>query len=155
MTIAPPTPAQRRRRRPFGVGVIALLQGIASPLSGISWVLAESPFGLSRAYEAVSGLFVYAFGLLGIAIAVGLWRLQRWAWTATMLWFGCTMAGALLAYRRGEPPYPLMVISLLTVFYLNQRDVQHAFGMGTPPAPAVDAAPEVTPELAPVRKGTA
>lgn len=114
-------------RRPFGVTVVALMQGIASPTAGISLFLADTPLGISRAYERTSDLAAWVLSAIGIVIAIGLWRLTRWAWVCTMIWFGFTMAGSLLAYRQGQAPYWLMVISIITVFYLNQRDVQLAF----------------------------
>jgi hypothetical protein len=114
-------------KRPFGVTVIAVLQVVAAPTAGITVALSESPLGIGRAYDEFTNVAGPVFSILGIVIAVGLWRLQRWAWIATMLWFGLSMAGTLLGYRNGEPNYPLMVIEIITVFYLNQRDVQQAF----------------------------
>jgi hypothetical protein len=139
-TVAASRPTRRRRKRPFGVTVIALMQGIASPTTGISWVLNDSPFGISRAYEKTGDYLVVAFGVLGFAIAIGLWRLKRWAWVSTMVWFGFTMAGSLIAWAQDDPQYLLMVISIITVFYLNQRDVQQAFG-ARPPGEATGVEP--------------
>ncbi|MGH2587006.1 MAG: hypothetical protein ACRDJE_18995 [Dehalococcoidia bacterium] len=116
-----------KRKRPFGVTVIAILQVVAAPTAGITVALAESPLGLGRAYDELGGIAGPVYSILGIVIAVGLWRLQRWAWIAAMLWFGLSMVGSLLAYRNGEPYYALMVIEIITVFYLNQRDVQQVF----------------------------
>jgi hypothetical protein len=118
---------QVKPKRPFGVTVIAILQVVAAPTAGITLALSETPLGIGRAYDEIASVGLPAFSILGIVIAVGLWRLQRWAWIATMLWFGLSMVGALLAYRNDEPNYPLMVIAIITVFYLNQRDVQQAF----------------------------
>jgi hypothetical protein len=75
-------------------------------------------------YFDLLGPFV---GGVGLIMSVGLWRLQRWAWVATMSWAGINMAQALWAYWIGEPQYAAMVLSVVIVLYLNQRDVQLAF----------------------------
>jgi hypothetical protein len=107
--------------------MIALMQALAAPTAGVSMFFANTAVGLSDLWERISGAAVSLLGLLGIVIAIGLWRLQRWAWVATMLWFGFTMAEALITYRAGESQYGIMVLSIITVFYLNQRDVRLAF----------------------------
>ena len=58
--------------------------------------------------------------IVGLAIAAGLWWLRPWAWFATMLWIGGSMAGALVAYFDGEPAYAVMAMSVVVAFYLNQ-----------------------------------
>jgi hypothetical protein len=68
--------------------------------------------------------------ILGLVIAVGLWRLKHWAWLATMLWTGTVLAGALLLYVQGHPVYLVMVQHIVIVFYLNQSEVQTAFAKG-------------------------
>ena len=75
-------------------------------------------------YFDLLGPFV---GGVGLIVSVGLWHLQRWAWVATMCWAGINMAQALWAYWIGEPQYAAMVLSVVIVLYLNQRDVQLAF----------------------------
>jgi hypothetical protein len=51
-----------------------------------------------------------------------------------MIWTGTALAGALALYFHGQPNYPLMVEHIVIVFYLNQRDVQHAFDEAAEPA---------------------
>lgn len=65
--------------------------------------------------------------VLGLGLAVGLWRLHYWAWYLTFLWVGVSMAGALVSYVQGERPYEVMAIGVIAVLYLNQRSVQTAF----------------------------
>jgi hypothetical protein len=65
--------------------------------------------------------------LVGLAVAAGLWWMRPWAWFAATFWVGASMAGALLAYLDGEPPFPVMAISVIMVLYLNQWEVRSAF----------------------------
>ena len=115
-----------RRKRPFGVAVIAILQAISTSTAGLSVILV-------RVQERASivdwrlDLAGLALILFGFAIAAGLWQLKRWAWVLVMLWTGVTLAGALAHYFRGQPEYALMVEGVVIVFYLNQRDVQQTF----------------------------
>ncbi len=126
-----------KRKRPFGVTIIALFQALSGPTTGFS--LLSGRLALSLRYGALDlDLEVLALTVLSWVIAVGLWRLKRWAWVAAMLWTGTALAGALVLYFRGQPNYPLMIEHIIIVFYLNQRDVQHAFGEAPAPA-AVDA----------------
>jgi hypothetical protein len=54
-----------------------------------------------------------------------------------MLWTGLSLALDLVSYARGEPAYTTMLVSVIIVFYLNQREVQDAFTRRSRPAPAV------------------
>lgn len=69
----------------------------------------------------------FPLALLLIIVALGIWLLRRWAWVATMILIGAGMAIGILRYARETPLYPTMVLNLLTVFYLNQREVQDLF----------------------------
>ena len=116
-----------KRRRPFGVTAIAVLLTMSALLTGLALFVARS--GLVDPDEVEVSVTVTGAvdAALGLVIAVGLWQLRRWAWVATMLWLGSNMVGGLAAYVRGEPNYATMVLNILMVLYLNQRDVQHAF----------------------------
>ena len=115
------------RRRPFGVTIIVIVQLANS-------VVAMLPTGAtSDELRNMVGHVGYlqianpVFGVLGLAVAVGLWLLRRWAWVAIMLWTGLNMAAALHAYWNGHPHFLPMALSVIQVFYLNMREVQVAF----------------------------
>lgn len=116
-----------RRRRPFGVTVIAVIQVV----SAIGWgviTFMDRPdyrdlFG-SLGYYEIAGP---ALGVFGLVIAVGLLTLRRQAWVLTMLWAGLNLTAALYGWYYNQPNYIAMVLSVITVYYLNQREVQAAF----------------------------
>jgi hypothetical protein len=115
--------------RPFGVTVIATAMVANAVFAGVRTYLGDSTVAwddmLQRGfYFELFGPFV---GGIGLIVSVGLWRLRRWAWIATMTWAGINMAQALWAYWIGEPQYTAMALSVVIVLYLNQRDVQLAF----------------------------
>lgn len=111
--------------RPIGVALIAAVQAITAIIAGVEMAIGDRGLpGESVIVFSVAGAVTAASGL---TVAIGLWRLQRWAWTATMLWVGAAMTSALIAYFRGEPSYLLMAMTVVQVFYLNQSDVQQVF----------------------------
>jgi hypothetical protein len=139
----PSAEAISRPKRPFGVTMIAVILVISSPTAALGWLVQDSPFGLDEVYQQTSDVISTLFALSGIVLAVGLWRLKRWAWVGAMIWFGVEMAGSLIAWRQGEPHYALMGLGIISVFYLNQRDVQRAFGTArhreyVPPPPPLE-----------------
>lgn len=60
-------------------------------------------------------------------VAIGLWRLQRFAWVLIMIQTGLGMASDLWGYFHGYPSYTSMLINIIILFYLNQHEVQKAF----------------------------
>ncbi len=115
-------------RRPFGVIAIAILQAVNAILTFLPLVLGEQEifrFSMhAEGFEVASAVL----GVFGLFAAVGLVLLRRWGWTAAMLWADANLAADLVAYASGDPRYPAMAVSVVAVFYLNQRDVQAAFG---------------------------
>lgn len=115
--------------RPFGVTVIAIAMVANAIFALVRMYLADA----SPTWDDVlhAGFYFELFGPfvggIGLIVSIGLWRLRRWAWVATMTWAGINMAQALWAYWIGEPQYPAMALSVVIVLYLNQRDVQLAF----------------------------
>jgi hypothetical protein len=113
--------------RPFGVTVIAVALVANALVSLIR--LTTSGSDVHRVLGQLDYFRVAnpAFGLIALALAVGLWRLERWAWVLTMLWVGANMVLALLAFLNEREHFLSMALSVVTVFYLNQREVQIAF----------------------------
>lgn len=115
--------------RPFGVTVIATAMVANAAIAAARAYLDDSTLTMDELvsldfYFELAGPFV---GAVGLILSVGLWRLRRWAWVATMLWAGINMAQALYGYFWGTPQFIAMALSVVIVLYLNQRDVQLAF----------------------------
>lgn len=68
-----------------------------------------------------------------LAIIIGLWFLKRWAWFLVMIELGLSMAFCLWAYFQGVQLYGYMWLNTIMVFYLNQSEIQHAFGQKRKP----------------------
>jgi hypothetical protein len=122
-------PSIESGERPFGVTVIAAAMIANAIFAGIRTYLGDAMLSwddVTRTdfYFELFGPFV---GGVGLIVSIGLWRLQRWAWVATMTWAGINMAQALWAYWIDTPQYTAMALSVVIVLYLNQRDVQLAF----------------------------
>ena len=93
-----------RRKRPFGVSVIAVLIVLSAPANGIAiaferWRILE----VFAHRDVTIGAVAVTILALGIAIAIGLWRLQHWAWIGAMLWAGSMLAAGLVMYFTGDP----------------------------------------------------
>ena len=114
-----------RRKRPFGVTIIALVQALSTLLVA-AFVVVERGGDFTIHDRGLSAAGVGLI-LVGLVIAVGLWRLKRWAWVCVMLWTGLELAASLVTYFRGAPDYLSMISGIIIVFYLNQADVQAAF----------------------------
>ncbi len=145
------TTRPERRNRPFGVTVIVVLLLLAavialpaSLLGLVGTVSSEgeiAPLPDRTTIDLIGTLAVLlVLGVSALAAAVGLLRLQRWAWVLTMLLVGTQLATNLWQYFvAGERPYLEMLVDVLLVFYLNQREVQRAFGQRAARDRLVDA----------------
>jgi hypothetical protein len=121
---------RQHKNRPFGLYIIiglelalavflalALLnvQGISSYLR----ILVQNPMFYSW-YGWVM------IGCLAVA-ALGLFFLKRWGWILTMILTGIGLSYTIWSYFQGSPSYLAMIMDLVIVFYLNQREVQLPF----------------------------
>ena len=122
------------RKRPFGVSVIVFL--ILAYLSILTFVAfyslkpeanIVSLWVLQKVSPVQSQVLLLIIIVFELAVAVGLWRLQRWAWVLLMIWQGCIMATDIWGRINGNPSYLTMLINVIIVFYINQREVKKAF----------------------------
>jgi hypothetical protein len=121
-------PPEAVRKRPLGIYIIAALQALNALSYEFRAVGVVDTPQVGVIDEWVSGSVATAMMVVGLIVAVGLLRLQRWAWVATMIWVGVGMAGELVFYFYGkETNYALLALSIAQVFYLNLSDVQAAF----------------------------
>lgn len=121
-------------KRPFGVIVIVLLT-LAIVLVTLFPLLALPSVPVLnelKVYAAITPFRVVNVVLVPfqLILAFGLWYLRRWAWVLYMIQLGISMTVGLQAHFSGQADadYFGMAINVLIVFYLNQRDVQQAFG---------------------------
>ncbi len=131
---------QSKHKRPFGVTIIAfllLLNGVLATARGarITYQFYEEQNGQIEAgkiSERAVDLTLIEWLTLpvtaaGIIIAWGMWTLRPAAWLATMTLQGLYLAAQLYDYGQGQHVYPQLLVTVLTVFYLNQRDVKLVF----------------------------
>jgi hypothetical protein len=127
-------------KRPFGVTIIAfllLLNGVLATTRSarIVYQFYEEQNGQlepDKISERAQDLTLIEWLTLpitaaGIVIAWGMWVLRPAAWLATMTLQGLYLAAQLYDYNQGQHVYPQLLITVLTVFYLNQHDVKLVF----------------------------
>ena len=121
-------------KRPFGVSVIVLLIAAYILFMASVFYLSIKSQDSSISAQLVSILnptqilAILAIELvILLTIAIGLWRLQQWAWFLVMIWVGIQMFFDLIDYFYVHEIHVSMLISVIIVFYINQREVKKAF----------------------------
>jgi hypothetical protein len=130
----------RRTRYPLGVLVVMAIAtlravGIALDLLDVEgigvvdWLRSVSPLP-EETPEGSMGL-VSTGVLVGAMVAsmlsvVGLLLKRRWAWVLSIVLSGFILALALGWWYEGDARYGSMLVNVIAVFYLNQRDVRLA-----------------------------
>ena len=123
--------SRKIHKRPFGLVAIIILQLISVLTAALGMYLANDGtidvIWVQTVHTGGIPTFNVVAIILGLVISYGLWQLKRWAWFLVMVQLGLSMAGGLWFYTQGSPDYYDMIIDVIAVFYLNQRDVQKAF----------------------------
>lgn len=122
---------QSSRKRPFGVTAIVVLQAVSILALAVD-IYRMQPVRSIFFFTGVEySRFVLPISLaiifLELVIAFGLWHLKRSAWVLIMIQQGIGLSVYLWFYAHREPFYLSMLLSVIIVFYLNQREVQQAF----------------------------
>jgi hypothetical protein len=144
--------APSRGRRPAPVTILAAVQVLvaigylmsaaqllAGDISAVQALFGEGSGVASDAsivvISVVSVLVVMT--VVAVAAAVLLLRMRRLGWTITMLLAGWSLASQIYVYLTlGDLAPPIMILGVITVLYLNQRQVRTAFGIGRAADPA-------------------
>jgi hypothetical protein len=139
---------RQRRRRPLAVTILAVIQVIYALVFGLAAAaLASDPTFIDSLTDQQTGGLVastlrdvegLALGVLfaGLTIlallaAIQLLRLHRVGWTIAMLLTGLALASQIFTWWTGGQVVAVaLLLNVITVFYLNQREVRGAFRIG-------------------------
>lgn len=122
------------RSRPFGIIIIILINIFTTIILVTTPVNSNllPPFLREIIIDTLGNYdIVTAVMLVGqVIIIVGLWFFRRWAWAVVMVRLGFSLFFNLREHFTGtqDVDYLLMLLDVAVVFYLNQREVQNAFG---------------------------
>ena len=129
------------RRRPFTLIVLAGLMFLKAGLIGAAVVRALVEEGVASGSVRVPGVGVEvretpAAGVILLAIAgilvvsaLGLLGNRRAGWLLAMVTTGVFLAVDIVGFVNGSANHVWMVLNIITVFYLNQRDVREGVGV--------------------------
>jgi uncharacterized membrane protein (DUF2068 family) len=137
----------KRPRSVTVIGVLLLMQGLILSIAPgvlIGLIIADH-LDVLPVYETIDvstivqestlSLFsTFVVGIFALVSSIGLLRLRYWGWLMAMIVQGVAMIIKLIEYWRGPPDYIQMFVSVIIVFYLNQRHIRHFFDMARNPA---------------------
>jgi uncharacterized membrane protein (DUF2068 family) len=135
-------PVQGEGRRPLGVLVVVAVQFVRAVLVlfqilDIRLTPELSLFHIAdQVPEPTPGTIAFAIARViavaiivsSVAFGIGLLTGRRWGWVGAIVLSGISLAFAIGGWWDGHPAYTSMLINVIAVFYLNQRDVRAIFG---------------------------
>jgi hypothetical protein len=136
-----------RARRPAAVTILAIVQLLSAAALGL--IVVGLVASGSAVLEALTGdgggagvrpvgdtevaaitILVGALGVAGAAAGILLLSMRQLGWTLTMLLAGLGLASSIyLWWTQGTTLTIPVMVQVVTVFYLNQRQVRVAFGI--------------------------
>ncbi len=121
-----------KRRRPFALYAIIIFQALLAIMGLMTAIVllyeGQGLFDIDPALGVdLSPMVMIGLAVIQICAGIGLWFHKHWAWLATMLLTGFSLVTDLMSYSNSRADYLSMLIGVLIVFYLNQRDVQYMF----------------------------
>ncbi|HYO44455.1 MAG TPA: hypothetical protein VES19_14755 [Candidatus Limnocylindrales bacterium] len=155
-TAASPADGQRpaRRRLPFTLYALAGLIALKALLlflvvAGASLADTLRPLlgftNTTATLDAIRntpgvGVVLVAFGILLLFSVVGILSRRRIGWLLAMVITGLFVAMDIYGFLNASANHLWMGLNILTVFYLNQRDVREVVGVATGLSAPVDGA---------------
>jgi hypothetical protein len=126
-------------QRPTTITILTgllLAKAVVSAALAVGWATGQAPFistlGLpSLLADAGDGATVttllFALAAVLFVAAIGLFSGRRLGWLLAMVTTGVFIAADILTFDAGAAHHLWMLLNIVTVFYLNQRDVREAF----------------------------
>ncbi len=123
-------PGTTKPQRPFGVyALIIALVFLALSLAADVWRVRQGlppevflPWDFDRTVIVYGVLVAFL-----IVLFVGLWNMWTWGWFLTMVAAGFGLFFAIWRQTNGGSPYLVMLLLIVTVFYINLTSVKAAF----------------------------
>ncbi|EKU98597.1 hypothetical protein Lepto7375DRAFT_7900 [Leptolyngbya sp. PCC 7375] len=139
-------------KRPVGVTILAIIDGLQAILLGLmgvaafflskiileqmrldpemSGLLEQLPPGVIETFPKVMGGIFLVLALANAAIAIGLWALQSWAWYLNLMLQALGIFGNLGGLLMVNPiSLAAVAFSGFYIYYFLQQPVQEAFGV--------------------------
>jgi hypothetical protein len=116
----------------YGAFILLFTQGDAFSLSAVMQFDVDSENEARIPVLLIGMLIVFFVGAASSMVL--LLRMRRLGWTITMLLAGTSLSAQIFLWWSGQSVTSIwLLVNVLTVFYLNQRQVREAFGIGLDP----------------------
>jgi uncharacterized membrane protein HdeD (DUF308 family) len=111
---------ENQRHRPLGITIIAILAIIA----GISSIAVGVPL-----LVVLIGIGFIILGIVYLAVAYGLWKGKKWAWTITLVVSVISIIIGIASLATGNVGAIIqIIISAVIIYYLYRPNVKAYFG---------------------------
>ncbi len=115
-------------RRPLGITIIAILLFIGAILGIVTGLMSLGVFGASS--NAPAGVVTLVLAVIQFIVALGLWRLAKWAWSVAVIVVVLRVAAEIWALVAGAGLAAVivsLVINVIILLYLMSGGVRSAF----------------------------
>lgn len=129
----------KMKKVPFGIAFIAILVIIEAVLEllGAFGLFGVSSLSLFAAQFAVSfalttiGIIFLVIGLIELAVGVGLFNMERWAWGLTVIVVWIDLVADVIAVFIGAQTFEAFLLSaiipVIVLVYMYQKDIRRRF----------------------------
>jgi len=117
--------------------MVLLMLGVALAISPGSGVILDADTDATVRAARPLAVLLPVLAVLLVLSAIGLLARRRSGWLLAMVLTGVFLAVDIYSFSVGTASYVWMILNIVTVFYLNQRDARAAVGAGD-----VDDAPK-------------
>ncbi len=116
----------KSRNRPLGVTVMAIivaLNAIITILLGLTGLGLGFGLGLVfpvfGAFTFIAAIFVTVWGVFGFYVAKGLWALDKWAWTWSLIWLIVDAVLALLVNNL----FTVVMVAIVMIYLYTKKSL--------------------------------